>query len=94
MDSKELRKKLEILEMKMDRINQKLDSLLSEKKSLEFKDVHKRILNILNEWMSTENLAKALGYSQEYVSRKISELKEMGKIEEKRSGKNLYYRRK
>lgn len=91
---KELKKTIRILEMKIDKINKKLDELLKKRENLQMKDVHKRILNLLTDWMSTERLSDALGYSQEYVSRKISELKEMDKIEEKRSGKNLYYQRK
>ncbi len=91
---KELNKTIEVLDMKVDKINEKLNKLLEKKEKLEMKDVHKRILRLLDNWMSTENIAKALGYSQEYVSRKISDLKRMDKIEEKRSGKNLYYRKK
>ena len=90
----EVLKKIQVLEMKIDLINGKIDKLLERKKQLEVKDVHKRILNLMDTWVNTESLSKVLGYSHEYVSRMVSELKEMGKIEEKRTGKNLFYRRK
>jgi DNA-binding transcriptional ArsR family regulator len=57
------------------------------------KEVHQKILNVLQDWMNTQNLAQVLGYRQEYVSRKVAELKEMGKVDEKREGKNLFYRK-
>ena len=91
-DIKEIQKSLRIIEMRMDMINRKLDKLIEEKRSIELKDAHRRILNLLNTWMSTENLARALGYSQEYTSRKVSDLKSMGKIQERREGKNIYYK--
>ena len=86
-------KMLQIIEMKMDIVNKKLDEILQQKSSAEFKEVHQKILGLLNEWMNTQTISKALGYRQEYVSRKVSELREMGKLEEKRDGKNLFYRR-
>ncbi len=92
-DDHALTKTMQILEMKMDLINRKLDELLQQKQSKEFKDVHHKILNILNNWMNTQTISQSLGYRQEYVSRKVAELKEMGKIDEKREGKNLFYRK-
>ena len=92
-DDHALAKTMQILEMKMDLINRKLDELLQQKQSKEFKDVHHKILNILNNWMNTQTISQSLGYRQEYVSRKVAELKEMGKIDEKREGKNLFYRK-
>ncbi len=92
-DDQNLGKAVQILEMKMDIINKKLDELLQQKQSKEFKDVHQKIINVLAEWMNTQSISQMLGYRQEYVSRKVAELKEMGKIEEKREGKNLFYRR-
>ena len=93
VDVQNITKTLQILEMKLDMISKKLDELLEHKKSKEFKDIHQKILNILNDWMNTQSISEILGYRQEYISRKISELKEMGKVEEKREGKNLFYRR-
>ncbi|HDI02785.1 MAG TPA: hypothetical protein ENF95_01475 [Candidatus Aenigmarchaeota archaeon] len=93
VDVQNITKTLQILEMKLDMISRKLDELLEHKKSKEFKDIHQKILNILNDWMNTQSISEILGYRQEYISRKISELKEMGKVEEKREGKNLFYRR-
>jgi len=93
IDTQAITKTLQVLEMKMDLINRKLDELLQQKKSSEFKDIHQKILNILNDWMNTQNISQILGYRQEYISRKISELKEMGRIEEKREGKSLFYKR-
>ena len=92
-DDRALAKTMQILEMKMDLINRKLDELLQQKQNKEFKDVHHKILNILNNWMNTQTISQSLGYRQEYVSRKVAELKEMGKIDEKREGKNLFYRK-
>jgi DNA-binding transcriptional ArsR family regulator len=86
-------KTMQVLEMKMDLVNRKLDELLHQRKTKELKEVHQKILNVLHDWMNTQNLAQALGYRQEYVSRKVAELKEMGKIDEKREGKNLFYRK-
>lgn len=86
-------KAMQILEMKMDIINKKLDELLQQKAAKDLKDVHQKILNVLNSWMNTQNISQTLGYRQEYVSRKVAELKEMGKIDEKREGKNLFYRK-
>ena len=86
-------KMIQILEMKMDMINRKLDELIQKRVPGEFKDVHMKILEMLGEWMSTQNISSKLGYSQEYVSRKVAELKEMEKIVEKREGKNLFYRK-
>jgi len=91
-DIKEIQKSLQIIEMRMDMISRKLDKLIEEKESKEMKDAHKRILSLLNTWMSTENLSKALGYSHEYTSRKVADLKSMGKIQERREGKNIYYK--
>jgi len=88
-----LTKTVEILEMKMDIINNKLDELLQQKGTKEFKQVHERILGVLDDWMNTQSVSEALGYRQEYVSRKVSELKGMGKIDEKRNGKKLFYKR-
>ena len=88
-----LTKTVEILEMKMDIINKKLDELLQQKGAKEFKQVHERILGVLGDWMNTQSVSEALGYRQEYVSRKVSELKGMGKIDEKRNGKKLFYKR-
>ncbi len=92
-DDHALAKTMQILEMKMDLINRKLDELLQQKQNKEFKDVHHKILNILNNWMNTQTISQSLGYRQEYVSRKVAELKEMGKIDEKRNGKKLFYRK-
>lgn len=86
-------KTMQILEMKMDVINKKLDELLQQKVAKDLKDVHQKILNVLNSWMNTQSISQVLGYRQEYVSRKVAELKEMGKIDEKREGKNLFYRK-
>jgi len=86
-------KMIEVLEMKMDMINRKLDSILEKKENKKMKEVHGRILDMLGGWMSTQNISERLGYSQEYVSRMISELKEMEKVDEKRKGKNLFYRK-
>lgn len=88
-----LSKNLQIIEMKMDLINRKLDELLQQKHVSDFREIHQKILEVLGEWKNTQSISQVLGYRQEYVSRKVAELKEMGKIDEKREGKNLFYRR-
>lgn len=86
---------LEGLNEKMDRIDKKLDKVITEgTEKSDLKDVHKRILDLLESWMPTKSLAKILNYRQEYVSRKVSELKKMGLVEGKREGKSIYYKRK
>lgn len=92
-DGNTLVKSIQILEMKMDLIAKKLDELLQQKDTSEIKEVHQKILEVLGDWTNTHNLARSLGYRQEYVSRKVAELKHMGKIDEKREGKNLFYRK-
>lgn len=83
------------LNEKMDKIDRKLDRVITKgTESDDLKDVHERILDLLGNWLSTKNLAKILNYRQEYVSRKVSELKKMGLVEEKRDGKSIKYRRK
>lgn len=93
LDDPNFAKTLQIIEMKMDMINSKLDELLQQKRVSDFKEIHQKIIEVLNDWTNTQSISQALGYRQEYVSRKVAELKEMGKIEEKREGKNLFYRR-
>ncbi|MFP4116111.1 MAG: hypothetical protein ACLFTQ_02800 [Candidatus Aenigmatarchaeota archaeon] len=91
----EIHSKLDSLDKRADRIEGKLDKLITngtEKSDL--KDVHRRIIDLLQSWMSTKNLARILNYRQEYVSRKVSELKNMDLVEEKREGKSILYRRK
>lgn len=86
---------LKELNEKMVRIDKKLDRVITGgTEESDLKNIHKRILDMLDSWLSTKNLAKVLSYRQEYVSRKVSELKKMGLIEEKRDGKSIYYRRK
>lgn len=86
---------LEDLNKKMARVDKKLDRVITGgTEESDLKDIHKRILGLLDSWLSTKNLAKILSYRQEYVSRKVSELKKMSLIEEKRDGKSIYYRRK
>lgn len=91
----EMHSLLEELNQKMDRIDGKLDKVITKgTEKSDLKDVHERILNLLGSWMSTKNLAKIMNYRQEYVSRKISELKKMDLIKQKREGKSIYYKRK
>lgn len=85
---------LQNLNNKMERIDSKLDNVItSGTEKSDLKDVHERILGLLGNWMSTKDLAKILSYRQEYVSRKVSELKKMDLIEEKREGKSIKYKR-
>ena len=85
---------LESLDKKLDLINQKLDKVIVEKiESKDVKEIHLKILNMLDGWMNTSDLAKILNFRQEYISRRVGELKKMDLIEEKRQGKNVFYRR-
>ncbi|RLJ01244.1 MAG: hypothetical protein DRP11_04760 [Candidatus Aenigmatarchaeota archaeon] len=82
------------LDMKMDLINQKLDKVIKEEiNSVEIKEIHLKLLNILDGWMSTSDLARIMNYRQEYISRKVAELRKMELVEEKRDGKSILYRR-
>ncbi len=91
----EIHTKLNSLDKKMDRMENKLDKVITENtEKSELKDIHQRILNLLGSWMKTKNLAKIMNYRQEYVSRKVSELKKMGVVKEKRDGKSILYKRK
>lgn len=91
----EIHKKLNSLDKRMDRMEGKLDKVITKNtEESDLKDVHKRILSLLGSWMTTKNLAKIMNYRQEYVSRKVSELKKMGIIKEKRDGKSILYKRK
>lgn len=91
----EIHSMLERLNEKMERIDSKLDKVITQgTEKSDLKDIHKRILSLLENWLSTKNLAKILNYRQEYVSRKVSELKNMGLVEEKREGKSIYYKKK
>ncbi len=91
----EIHEKLNSLDNRMERMEGKLDKVITDDTSeSDLKDVHKRILDLLGSWMSTKNLAKIMNYRQEYVSRKVSELKKMGLVEEKRDGKSILYKRK
>ncbi len=91
----EIHTKLNDLDSKMDRIEDKLDKVITDDtKKSDLKDVHKRILDLLGSWLTTKNLSKIMNYRQEYVSRKVSELKKMGLVKEKREGKSILYKRK
>lgn len=92
---KKIEEKLESLEDKVESIESKIDNyILNGTKEKDLKEVHKRILDLLDNWLSTKNLAKILNYRHEYISRKVSELRKMGLIEEKREGKSIFYRKK
>ncbi len=91
----EIHTKLNSLDKKMNRMEDKLDKVITGNTSKsELKDVHKRILDLLGSWMTTKNLARIMNYRQEYVSRKVSELKKMSLVKEKRDGKSILYKRK
>lgn len=81
------------LEKKLQILDKKFDKFFEKKEEKNLKKIHNKILNLLDSWMSTKNLAKVLSYRQEYISRKVSELKGMNLIREKRNGKRILYRR-
>lgn len=85
---------LEKVDKKLDLLNNKLDQVITDEIETEnLKDIHLKILNLLDGWMSTKDLSKVLGYRQEYISRKVAELKKMNLLEEKRKGKKIVYSR-
>jgi DNA-binding transcriptional ArsR family regulator len=75
----------------LESIDQKLGTLVREQ---ELKDIHRRILNLLESWMTTADISKAIGYRQEYISRKVASLKKANLVEEKRIGRKIYYKRR
>lgn len=82
------------IDSKLNLIDQKLNSVLENKsKNENLKKIHRKILDLLDGWMSTRDLSNVLGYRQEYISRKVAELKKLGTIEEKRNGKKIVYKR-
>ena len=90
----EIHSTLEDLNQKMERIEGKLDKVITKgTEKSDLKDVHKKIMSLLGSWMSTKDLAKVMNYRQEYVSRKVSELKNMGLVKTKREGKSILYKR-
>lgn len=91
-DLKKLTNVLERLDKKLEILNSKLDKIITGKQP-ELKEIHMKILNLLNDWTTTYDLAKILNYRQEYISRKVAELKKMKMVEESRTGKSLFYKR-
>lgn len=82
------------LERRLDAIEKKLDEVIKELKIRKLRDIHLRILDMLDGWVSTADLAKVLRYRQEYISRKMAELKTMELVEEMRDKRSIKYRRK
>lgn len=79
---------------KLDLLNKKLDKVIADEiKTENLKDIHLKILNLLDGWMSTKDLSRVLGDRQEYISRKVAELKKMSLLEEKRKGRKIVYSR-
>lgn len=92
---KNIEERLENIEDKMEKMEQKMDEyILNGTNEEKLKKIHRRILEMLDNWLSTKDLANILSYRQEYISRKVSDLKKMGLLEEKREGKSIRYRRK
>lgn len=83
---------LKRIEEKLDLLNQKI-SMLSREEIGGLKEIHLKILNMLDTWMGSDEISKIVGYRQEYVSRKINELRKKGLVLEKRTGKKIKYRR-
>ena len=81
-------KRLDVLEAKLDMVMQKLGIEAPKEEG-----VHARLLDALVEWRSTRDLAAMMGYRQEYVSRCVAELKRTGRIESKKQGKTVFYRK-
>ncbi|MFB6089124.1 MAG: hypothetical protein ABEK36_05080 [Candidatus Aenigmatarchaeota archaeon] len=92
--SKEIIDLLGKVDKKLDLLNRKIDKIITDEIEAEnLKDIHLKILNLLDGWMSTKDLSKVLGYRQEYISRKVAELKKMNLLEERRIGKKIVYGR-
>lgn len=92
MEDKRLLKILKRMENKLNLLDQKI-SMLSKEDVTGLKEIHLRIMDMLDSWLSSDELSKIIGYRQEYVSRKLNELKKKGLILEKRTGKKIKYKR-
>lgn len=88
-----IERRLVRLEKKIQVLDEKLEKAFDREEKRKLKKIHRKILSMLDSWMSTKNLAKILSYRQEYISRKVSELKKMHLIREKRNGKRILYKR-
>lgn len=90
--SETVAKRMDILESRLNALSEKIDGI-AQSLSPASKSNDERIVNMLWEWRSTSELSKMLGYSQEHVSRRISDMKKAGLVQEKREGKKIFYRK-
>lgn len=85
---------VQLLERRVDILEARLEHVM-KKLALEegTKTIHTRLLEQLGDWKSTSQLATELGYTQEYISRCVATLKRTAKVEERKSGKTIFYRK-
>lgn len=90
MDQMALLKKIEA---KVEEMDKKLNEVIKEIKIRKLRDIHFKILDLLKDgWVSTSELAKMLNFRQEYISRKVADLKAMDMIDERRIKRTIKYR--
>ncbi|QQG39563.1 MAG: hypothetical protein HYS81_04250 [Candidatus Aenigmatarchaeota archaeon] len=86
--SQAVARRLDVLEARLDFVMKKLS--INENNGLSA--VQAKLMTSLAEWKSTNQLAGALGYRQEYVSRQVAQLKHAGYLEERKTGKTIFYK--
>jgi DNA-binding transcriptional ArsR family regulator len=77
----------------LERIDEKLGRLVEEHELGKLRKSTQRILNLLDNWTTTHDLARILGYRQEYVSRQVAALKRAKLVIEQRQGRRIFYKR-
>lgn len=85
---------LQRIEAKLDAMDKKLNEVILELKTKKLKDIHLKILELSESWVSTSDLSKVLHYRQEYISRAMGDLRVMDLVEERRDKRNIQYRKK
>ena len=86
-----LSRRIDTLEGKFNVLMERMESFIDANRA-EMGIVHQKMLGEMAEWRSTAEMADKLGYRQEYMSRKVAELKTNRLVVEKRSGKKIFYR--
>ena len=85
---------LQRIEAKLDAMDRKLNEVILELKTKKLRDIHLKILDLAESWVSTSDLSKILHYRQEYISRAMGDLKGMDLVEERRDKKKIQYKKK
>ncbi|MBI5355272.1 MAG: hypothetical protein HZB68_02340 [Candidatus Aenigmarchaeota archaeon] len=85
---------LQRIEAKLDAMDRKLNEVILELKTKKLRDIHLKILDLAESWVSTSDLSKVLHYRQEYISRAMGDLRGMDLVEERRDKKKIQYKKK